>query len=119
MMQEKRHMNNNETTGQPDNIKYNNFEKTRKDILDKEGPYAAAQYVKDQILAEGELSSEDKQVFCDIFECMEKYSKLGRGISTETLKSYLIDIKGYKDVNTIKIIPILIMIAACGYNLNA
>lgn len=96
---------------------YKEFIAERDRIYQKEGFYAAAEYSRDYIKKYAALSNEEMQVFLDVYEYMEKYSKLGRSTSLKSLETWLKDVKGYENARSFNIFVIAILIMSCGFDM--
>lgn len=96
---------------------YKNFMAERERIYQKDGFYAAARYSRDYIKQHAVLSKEEMQAFLDVYEYMEKYSKLNRPTSLKNLEIWLKDVKGYENVRSINIFVIAILIMSCGFEM--
>lgn len=70
--------------------------------------------IRDRILLSEEFSAEDRKLFLDVFEYVEKVISQKKQLEPNLLKIYLQDIKGY-DIEDIKIIRILVLVALCGF----
>ena len=98
---------------------FREFESERDRIYNSEGFYAAAAYTRDYILKYSGLPEAECKAFTDVYDYMEKYSKLGRPTNLRNLKTYLEDVKGYDNAMIVNILPVTMLIMACGFDINA
>lgn len=106
----------NEKSGKPDE----GFQNWKNELLNGDlTPDEISLKIRDKILESPQLSTpEQKQFYIDVYDYVKKLIDRGKPLEINLLRIYLEEVKGY-DLTVHSIIATLILVSACGIQLNA
>ena len=73
--------------------------------------------IKNKIL-ESDLDDDSKKYFSDSFDYVFKLYKQNKPLELSLFKIYLKDIKGYKELNLISFIRLVMLLGFCGFEIS-
>lgn len=74
--------------------------------------------IKNKILESNDMDDLSKRYFSDCFDYVYKLYKNNKQLDMHLLKIYLEEVKGYKNIKLSEIIPMLILLGYCGFDLS-